>query len=83
MRQALSPHPLSLLSLGDLGWIQIANFVVTGLLVTACAIGMRRVLHPARCTKDPGQVLVTERMGVCPNSAAGSARSSRPKRCRW
>ncbi|HEV2894210.1 MAG TPA: DUF998 domain-containing protein, partial [Actinomycetota bacterium] len=28
----LSRHPLSLLSLGDLGWVQIANFVVTGAL---------------------------------------------------
>lgn len=24
-------HPACLLSLGDLGWIQIANFVITGL----------------------------------------------------
>ena len=44
----LSRHPLSLLSLGDLGWIQIANFVVTGALFIACAIGMRRVLRPGR-----------------------------------
>jgi hypothetical protein len=44
----LRRHPLSLLSLGDLGWIQIANFVVTGGLYVACAIGMRRVLHPGR-----------------------------------
>ena len=44
----LSRHPLSLLSLGDLGWIQIANFVVTGALLVACAIGMRRVLRPGR-----------------------------------
>jgi hypothetical protein len=43
-----SRHPLSLLSLGELGWIQIANFVVTGLLYVACAIGMWRVLHPGR-----------------------------------
>jgi hypothetical membrane protein len=41
-------HPLSLLSNGDLGWIQIANFVVTGLLFLAGAVGMRRVLHPGR-----------------------------------
>lgn len=34
--------PLSLLSLGDLGWIQIANFIITGLLALACAIGIRR-----------------------------------------
>jgi Protein of unknown function (DUF998) len=41
-------HPLSLLSLGDLGWVQIANFVVAGLLFVAAAVGMRRVLHPGR-----------------------------------
>jgi hypothetical protein len=41
-------HPLSLLSLGELGWIQIANFVVTGVLYVACAVGMWRVLHPGR-----------------------------------
>jgi Protein of unknown function (DUF998) len=44
----LGRHPLSLLSLGELGWIQIANFTVTGLLVVACALGLRRVLHPGR-----------------------------------
>ena len=36
--------PLSLLSLGDLGWIQIANFIITGLLGLACARGVRRAL---------------------------------------
>lgn len=36
--------PLSLLSLGDLGWIQIANFIIAGLLALACAIGIRRAL---------------------------------------
>jgi hypothetical protein len=41
-------HPLSLLSLGALGWIQIANFVVTGWLFVACVVGLRRVLHAAR-----------------------------------
>ena len=44
----LSRHPLSLLSLGDLGWVQIANFAVTGGLFIASAVGMRRVLHPGR-----------------------------------
>jgi Protein of unknown function (DUF998) len=42
----LGRHPLSLLSLGELGWIQIANFVVTGSLMVVCAVGMRRVLRP-------------------------------------
>ena len=41
-------HALSLLSNGDLGWIQIANFVVSGLLVIAGALGMRRVLRGSR-----------------------------------
>ena len=39
-------HPLSLLSVGDLGWIQITNFVLTGLLFLAGAVGLRRVLSP-------------------------------------
>ena len=44
----LGRHPLSLLSLGALGWIQIANFVVAGLLSVAFAVGLRRVLRPGR-----------------------------------
>ena len=39
-------HAISMLSLGNLGWIQIITFVVTGLLTISCAVGMRRVLHP-------------------------------------
>ncbi len=37
-------HPASMLSLGDLGWIQIANFVITGALFIACGVGLKRVL---------------------------------------
>lgn len=37
----LSRHPMSLLALGDGGWVQTANFVVTGLLVLALARGFR------------------------------------------
>jgi hypothetical protein len=44
----LGRHPISLLALGELGWIQVANFVVAGLLAVAGAVGMRRVLHPGR-----------------------------------
>ncbi len=39
-------HDLSLLANGDLGWIQSANFVVTGLLVIAGAVGTRQALPP-------------------------------------
>ena len=44
----LKRHAISMLSLGDLGWIQITNFELTGLLAIAFAIGIRRALHPGR-----------------------------------
>jgi hypothetical membrane protein len=44
----LRRHAISMLSLGDVGWIQITNFVLTGLLTVACAVGMRRVLRGGR-----------------------------------
>ncbi len=42
----LARHEWSLLANGDLGWIQVANFVVTALMVFAFAVGLRRVLRP-------------------------------------
>lgn len=39
-------HPISVLSLGEHGWIQIVNFVLTGALSLAFAVGVRRVLYP-------------------------------------
>jgi hypothetical protein len=41
----LSRHPISLLSLGDVGWLQFATFVITGV---TCAVGMRRVMDSGR-----------------------------------
>jgi hypothetical protein len=41
----LRRHALSMLSLGDLGWIQVTNFELTGLLAVALAIGIRRALR--------------------------------------
>ncbi|MFC4334724.1 DUF998 domain-containing protein [Salininema proteolyticum] len=45
-REGFDPviHPLSMLSLGDLGWIHIANFIVSGVLALAGAVGLRRFL---------------------------------------
>ena len=37
-------NAISQLSLGDLGWIQITAFIVTGLLAIAGAIGVRRAI---------------------------------------
>ncbi|MFI1939665.1 DUF998 domain-containing protein [Streptomyces purpureus] len=41
----ITRHPLSALSNGSLGWLQIANFVVAGLLLAIGATGLRRTLH--------------------------------------
>jgi len=41
-------QPVSMLSLGDGGWVQIANFVITGLLMVACAVGLQRALRTGR-----------------------------------
>lgn len=41
-------QPLSLLSLGDWGWVQIVNFVLAGALNLCYAWGLWRRLHPGR-----------------------------------
>lgn len=41
-------HWGSELSLGDRGWLQITNFIVTGVLIVAFAVGLRRTLRPGR-----------------------------------
>ncbi|MEU8525873.1 DUF998 domain-containing protein [Streptomyces sp. NPDC048629] len=40
-------NALSQLSLGDLGWIQVTVFLLTGVLVIAGAVGMRQTLRDA------------------------------------
>ena len=44
LREGFDParHPLSVLAVGPGGWIQTANFVITGLLVIAAALGFGR-----------------------------------------
>jgi len=44
-------HPMSLLALGEGGWVQILDFVLTGALYLACAAGLRRALRDG-----PGRV---------------------------
>src|SRR5688500_10281666 len=44
----LSRHPISLLSVGDLGWVQMANFVVGGILAFGFAAAVRRSLRAGR-----------------------------------
>ena len=39
-------HPVSSLALGACGWVQIANFLVAGVLTFVFAVGLRRSLRP-------------------------------------
>ena len=39
-------HPVSVLSNGDLGWLQIGNFIAAGLLCVGAAVALRRARYP-------------------------------------
>jgi len=41
-------QPISFLAVGELGWIQVANFLATGALALAGALGLRHVLRGQR-----------------------------------
>ncbi|MQS08789.1 DUF998 domain-containing protein [Streptomyces sp. IF17] len=55
----LTRHPLSALGAGTLGWVQIINFVVAGLLFLAGALGLRRVM-----AGEPGGVWAPRLVGL-------------------
>jgi hypothetical protein len=44
-------HPVSSLALGERGWLQTANFSVTGLLMLGGALGLSRTSRPAGRTR--------------------------------
>lgn len=44
----ITRHDVSLLANGELGWIQIGNFLLSGALVIAAAVGLRRALRTRR-----------------------------------
>ncbi len=44
----LTRHALSLLTLGDLGWLQRANLVLTGCMVVAAGLGVVRAIRSGR-----------------------------------
>ena len=53
----LSRHAWSQLSNGDLGWLQITNFVVAGLMTVAGAIGLGRALPGGLGATRAGRLL--------------------------
>jgi hypothetical protein len=38
-------YPISSLSIGEFGWIQITNFLITGSLIIACSLALRQILQ--------------------------------------
>src|SRR5262245_59627328 len=57
-------HALSLMSNGSLGWIQIASFICSGILVILAAIGLRRALYPTRGATAVSILLVVYGIGL-------------------
>ena len=55
----LTRHAWSVLANGDLGWIQIANFLITGGLLIGLAVGLRRAW-----TSGPGRTWAPRLLGV-------------------
>jgi hypothetical membrane protein len=47
LRYGYSPlrHPISSLSIGDEGWIQVVNFLLAGLLLLVFAVGLQRIFR--------------------------------------
>ena len=57
-------HALSLMSNGSLGWIQIASFICSGIMVILGAIGLRRALYPTRGATAVSILLVVYGIGL-------------------
>ena len=65
-REGVRPtfHPMSLLTLGDAGWVQIVNFVLTGMLVIGGGIGLGRALETGRLTRWAAVLIVLMGSGL-------------------
>ncbi|WP_329108792.1 DUF998 domain-containing protein [Micromonospora sp. NBC_01699] len=57
-------HAWSLLANGGAGWIQATNLIVTGLLVVAGAVGLRRTLDPGRASTWAPRLLGVYGLGL-------------------
>ena len=73
-------HAVSQLSNGDLGWIQIANFLITGAMTIAAAVGVRRALGPGRLSAWASGLLAAYGFGVCRRNLPGRPIGRLPSR---
>lgn len=60
----LTRDDVSLLANGGLGWIQVANFLVTGAMVTAFAVGLDRAFAGRRTGKRAARLLAAYGAGL-------------------
>ena len=60
---SFADHPLSVLMLGDHGWMQRANIMITGAMVLAAAAGFGRALRGSSRSRAVGTLLIV--YGVC------------------
>jgi hypothetical protein len=67
----LTRHAWSLLANGELGWIQIINFTLTGAMLVAFAVGLRRALAGGRGGRWAPRLIGA--FGVRPGLPAGRA----------
>lgn len=65
----LGHQPISLLSVGEHGWIQISNFVVAGLLNIAFSVGVRRAMAPGRLAAWASTLLMVYGVGLVAGGA--------------
>lgn len=60
----LTRHDVSLLANGGFGWVQVANFVATGLMVVACSVGLSRALPSGPAAKAAPRLLAGFGVGL-------------------
>lgn len=60
----LTRHPWSVLANGDLGWIQVSNLIVTGLLVVVFAVGLWRTLTEGRASRWAPRLIAGYGLGL-------------------
>jgi hypothetical membrane protein len=60
----ITRHSLSLLANGDLGWIQTLNFLVTGILLVAGAVGVKRSIQTGRGSRWAPRMLGLYGLGL-------------------
>jgi hypothetical membrane protein len=57
-------HPISSLSIGELGWMQMSNFIITGMLLFAFAIGLRRERRLSGASKSGSNLIGIVAIGL-------------------